>query len=114
MNDLTPISFDINNIMKGCQNCGKCCKLEVFLSEKEILQIEEFTKKDKSEFTSIGYYKDIFQKLTLKRNFTKDNNCIFLEEHDGQYSCSIYKVRPQTCKDFGEHISHIKNYCLED
>lgn len=60
-----------------CSKCGKCCRNNLLLSEKEIRFLSEYV---------------ITHKIKEKNN---TDFCPFL---DDQHLCSIYEVRPNICK----------------
>ena len=69
-----------------CSRCGKCCRLFVIPKKEEI----EIIKK--------AGYKDFIEKNgRLKR---PDGFCIFRELKDEKALCTIYKIRPQICRNF--------------
>ena len=89
-NILTKDNFKCNRY------CGKCCKKTIIrITQAEIKRIknlgyefEEFLERDMA----------FMDKFVLK---ITDNGCIFLKKHkDGKYSCTIYKNRPKTCKQY--------------
>jgi len=32
--------------------------------------------------------------------FQKNGDCFFLNENNGSYSCSVYEIRPEICKNY--------------
>ena len=81
-----------------CTNCTGCCKLRVFLSEKDIKRIK----------TKCDYIRKIGKMKLIKR---VNGYCIFLNIKEGKSKCSIYKMRPDICRKFPERkIFGCKSY----
>jgi Fe-S-cluster containining protein len=91
-----------------CERCGECCKkLYILLSDSDISRIESFDYRmnDFSEIEPLGEYKG---KRVLKKI---NGKCVFLENKDGKFSCSIYESRPEICKKypfFGKEVESCK------
>jgi len=81
-----------------CKRCGECCKQSPFveLSNPEINSLERLTGLPPELFTN--------QKPSeVEEYFLQFNDkgaCIFLNEKNGGYSCSVYDARPEACKAF--------------
>lgn len=91
---------NLKNIIfsKICQNCGECCKHFPFikLPQDEIEVIEQYTGLNSASFmNAIGTPEDGY---FLK--FKENGSCIFLEESKHKYSCSIYEVRSELCRNY--------------
>lgn len=90
-------TIGIENINLPCKNCdGDCCgNLTPFAKEELNLIKKEYPnilKKYKILDTNIP------NSYTLKPKGIKIDKCVFFKDN----KCSIYKVRPKICKDFGE------------
>ncbi len=98
-----------------CLSCANCCKsAPTTLHSYEIKRISRFLNISKKQFVRKYVFEDINGELTM-------NNvpCPFLNEDN---TCSIYEVRPETCrkyphseqKGFKKILSYHKNnisYC---
>ena len=78
-----------------CSQCGVCCRLFlVNLNEKEYR-----SGKYKTQLGEFGLIDDFLLASSSGANILKqknDGNCFYLKEN----KCSIYKIRPQVCRDF--------------
>lgn len=82
-----------------CTKCGECCKSTiVWVTEKDIRKIE-----------GIGFKRQAFAErdshlgpnVSVLRKKEFGGACVFLKESDdGIYSCSIYKHRPEVCRQY--------------
>jgi len=77
-----------------CQRCAKCCEYEIFLTERDILRLANFSPR----YSSLIQY-DETRKVysTLKdesEGRTLEARCAFL---DGK-NCTIYAARPSICR----------------
>ena len=72
-------SDDIYNLYKGCEECGDCCRLTVLaVTEDEISRIKVHMSENSIEAVDRG-----------------PGRCPFQQD---DYRCSIYSVRPRTCR----------------
>lgn len=69
-----------------CSGCGQCCGDILYLSKKEIKEIDKYIKKHNIEATP----KSIMVEY--------DNTCPFRDNE--KRICKIYEVRPQICRVF--------------
>lgn len=72
-----------------CQRCGRCCSLKVCLSKEDIERLEKAGEKGFIEGTN--YLKMI------------NGYCKFLTLKNGKASCSVYRSRPDICKNYPIH-----------
>ncbi|WP_430816948.1 YkgJ family cysteine cluster protein [Carboxylicivirga sp. RSCT41] len=95
-----------------CQKCGICCQNFPFveLNDKEITRLENFTKLNRTDFTepkgpsyADGYF------LKSKEN----GDCIFLNSHNGNYSCGVYEARAEICRNYPVNEKHWQ-WCFEN
>ncbi len=88
---MNEISIDATNISFTCQKCGKCCSLfKVYLTEKDIVEIEK-----------LGYKREEFVDYYKKRKIIKriNDKCFFLKyDEKGSASCRIHNHRPISCR----------------
>jgi len=81
-----------------CIRCGKCCKHQVVgMLGPEAVTIARFLNIQASEFKSKFIEKQVGRWLLLRRH---DDACPFLISEDGKAKCTIYSVRPETCRRF--------------
>ncbi|MCP4180190.1 MAG: YkgJ family cysteine cluster protein [bacterium] len=102
-----------NNISEEiCQKCGACCKnhpyVEIFINEIHLL--EKLTGLDLEKFINIKEKnnKEYFFK------FQKNGDCFFLNNENGNHSCSVYESRPKICRNYPstpEQIKTCKTLC---
>ena len=81
---MTPLNF------KCDRKCGECC----------IYARARVTKKDVERIRKAGH-EDFYEwDAHIKSNVLKHNEqgCVFLRKKNGEYSCSIYPVRPKVCQ----------------
>ena len=81
-----------------CSTCGGCGKNYPFvaLSPDEIKTIEDYTALKVDSFCN-----PVDQAKTKHFLKFKDNgDCIFLDKHNGRYSCSVYTARPGVCRKY--------------
>ncbi|MFQ6095661.1 MAG: YkgJ family cysteine cluster protein [Candidatus Bathyarchaeia archaeon] len=84
-----------------CLRCASlCCRLGG----------PPLTQRDVDRIRKMGYDADFFLNRTSPKRFgrisnmvgvmenRKDGSCIFLNEEDGVYECSIYEYRPALCR----------------
>lgn len=69
-----------------CSGCGQCCGDILYLSKKEIKEIDKYIKKHNIKATS----KSIMVEY--------DNTCPFRDNENK--ICKVYEVRPQICRVF--------------
>jgi len=77
------------------QKCnGDCCGNDVIFKPQELKAIESIVnlKKYKKEAINDGY--------RLSTRGIKNEKCVFLKNG----KCSVYSVRPEICKDYGERV----------
>lgn len=74
-----------------CVKCGQCCRPIVKISNEEIEKIESSGKSDFFEWD------ENIQSNALKR---EKGVCKFLKRDDDFFVCSIYDVRPATCRAY--------------
>ena len=81
-----------------CKKCAECCKHYPFveLSLSEIREIEKVTGLHFSVFTNSKG--KAVEEYFLK--FKENGDCFFLNENNGEYSCSVYKVRSEICRKY--------------
>ena len=72
-----------------CSNCGNCCTNLLPMSDKEVSRIKEYIK-----VNDIKEYKH----LVPISNPSVDMTCPF--RNDDKKICTIYKVRPEICRQF--------------
>ena len=81
-----------------CTVCAECCKHfpYVELSETDISALEAFT----------GLRFDVFTNPKGKAveeyflQFKDNGDCVFLNQKDDKYSCSVYEARSGTCRAY--------------
>ena len=79
----------------SCLRCGRCCKLEVVVSESELKTIEEKYPEKVKEVERIRKYKQISHELySLLFSTEKHSECIFLKNN----LCTIHNYKPVLCK----------------
>jgi Fe-S-cluster containining protein len=93
-------AMTVKNIITSeiCKECGECCKNYPFveLSQQDILELEKVTGLPFDDFTNPkggpgeGYF------LTFKEN----GDCVFLNENNGNYCCSVYDARSAVCRNY--------------
>jgi Fe-S-cluster containining protein len=81
--------WSLNRKAFRCQRCGRCCRLMLEPSEKEIRRIEAATGQDRQRF---------LESIMLKR--TGDKECVFLKRKGDRCRCScrVYDCRPDVCR----------------
>lgn len=79
-------------IPENCTFCGLCCTLTVRLSKKDIKRIA-LTGRKKEEFAVA----DTDGRPLLKR---ENGWCTFFKREGKVGMCTIYKNRPDNCRDF--------------
>jgi hypothetical protein len=107
---------EISNI---CQKCADCCKdfPYVEVTRNEIYTLEQMTGLHFDEFTN-GTGLAFVRGYRLK---TKENgDCIFLNNTDYGYACSVYEARPRICREYPSKneqkefcLSKGKNFCID-
>ncbi|MBI9092951.1 MAG: YkgJ family cysteine cluster protein [Desulfobacterium sp.] len=83
---------------RECRRCAECCKNIPFveLSNYEINSLAVYTGLSPWDFiNSKGPNTDGFF-LKIKEN----GYCFFLNKSDRNYSCEVYAVRPEICKNY--------------
>lgn len=101
-----------------CKECGgKCCKGEkgyIWIREDEILLLAKFLGVSKAQLiegciakTTMGY--------SIKDIIWKNERVCFFFDHTNN-NCSIYEVRPQSCRDFpfwkGVSKEYLEKECI--
>jgi Fe-S-cluster containining protein len=78
------------------RHCGECCKkLAVKVTKENIKQIKKLGYKEEDFLENDLIPINVF---ILKRN---KKGCIFLKKSKGgEYSCTIHKNRPKTCRQY--------------
>ena len=85
-----------------CKKCAECCRNYPFieLSKSEVNLLEQVT----------GLKFDVFTNLKGKSveeyflQFQENGDCLFLNENNASYFCSVYKARPETCINYPSNI----------
>ena len=73
-----------------CSKCGNCCTNFLYLTEKEIRRIHRYIEKKKIK----DFFEDVRENsVVLYCPFRKDDGC------------SIYKERPEICRQFQCNLS---------
>lgn len=79
----------------SCLRCGRCCELEVIVSESELKTIEEKYPEKVKEVERIRKYKQISCGLySLLFSAEKRSECIFLKNN----LCTVHNYKPVLCK----------------
>jgi Fe-S-cluster containining protein len=82
-------------MLDKCSQCGLCCRLFlVNLAEEEYR-----SGKYRTQFEKFGLIDDFYRATACGANILKQkktSNCIYLKAN----ICSIYKIRPQVCREF--------------
>ena len=88
--------------MKMCKECAECCKNYplIKLSKNEINSLELFTG---LHFGIPINSKGVEYEGYLLQ-FKENGDCFFLNEDNGNYSCNVYEVRPETCKNYPSNL----------
>lgn len=81
-------NFTVNG---KCSQCGACCSDLLPMSEKEIIEIRRFIKKN--GITECKH-------LLPTANPCMDMTCPFLDTDKKSEKCRIYPVRPAICRQF--------------
>ncbi|MBD3204502.1 YkgJ family cysteine cluster protein [Candidatus Woesearchaeota archaeon] len=75
-----------------CKKCSNCCKiLKSTLNKKDIKRISSHLNLSEKEFMTNYLKKNKNQEFEFKKK-----PCIFLKKN----KCTIYKVRPENCRDY--------------
>jgi Fe-S-cluster containining protein len=93
------MSFYVDGLKFSCTRCSSCCRHEsgfVFLSEKDLSQLQSAVSLLRSQFIAL-YCRWVTtgstQRLSLKEKSNYD--CIFWKD-----ACSVYEARPLQCRSF--------------
>ena len=94
--------------MKLCKKCAECCKNypSIKLSKNEINSLELFTGLHFA--ISVNSKGVAFEGYLLQ--FKENGDCFFLNENNGRYSCSVYEIRPEICKNYPSNIKQ-QEFC---
>ena len=84
--------------MNPCKECAECCKNypSIKISKNEINSLELFTGLHLGIPTNSNGKKYEGYLLQFKDN----GDCFFLNKNNGSYSCNVYEVRPDICKNY--------------
>ena len=89
----------VENVNLPCKKCDSdCCGPDVPFTIDEIKEIEKVVSLKKFKKTDL--IDGVKGSVILTTKGVKNDKCVFLKNN----RCSIYKVRPEICKDFGEKI----------
>lgn len=89
----------VENINLPCKKCDSdCCGPDVPFTIEEIKEIEKVISLKKFKKTEL--IDGIKGSVILTTKGVKNTKCVFLKNN----RCSIYKVRPEICKHFGERV----------
>jgi len=72
-----------------CAKCGHCCQFSILLNKQDIQNI-----------ISSGHKEDKFLEKKNGLNMLKKNKTGFCVFFNSDNSCSIYEVRPKTCRKY--------------
>lgn len=81
-----------------CRRCAECCRNYPYVR----LSLDEIRKLEK--LTGLPFY--IFSSRVDEAgeayylNFKDNGDCFFLNENNGNYSCSVYELRSEICKNY--------------
>lgn len=79
----------------SCLKCGRCCELEVIVTESELKLIEEKYPEKVKEVERIRKYKKISNGLySLLFSSEMGSECIFLKNN----LCTVHEYKPVLCK----------------
>jgi Fe-S-cluster containining protein len=94
--------------MKMCKKCAQCCKNYpiIKLSKNEISSLELFTGLHLG--TPVNSKGVAYEGFLLQ--FKENGDCFFLNEKNGSYSCCVYEVRPEICKNYPSSLRQ-KQFC---
>jgi Fe-S-cluster containining protein len=102
MSEKNELSKIYKQIQGGtCSSCGSCCYDNVGLSACEFMNVLLYLQEE----NRIEETKLAIEKWYLNQ-YTQVQACIFLKEN----LCSIYEVRPLTCRLFGHQEIEEQNY----
>lgn len=90
MNEFKSGVYDLTENGK-CTQCGECCSNCLPMTKKEISVIKAYIKAHK--------IKAQIHTMCLREPII-DMICPFLDMTKNEEKCTIYKVRPQVCRDF--------------
>ena len=104
------MSFYVDGLQFSCIRCSSCCRQEsgfVFLSENDLLRLQNALSLVRSQF--IGIYcrwvaSGSIKLLSLKEKSNYD--CIFWKD-----ACSVYEARPLQCRSFPFWESVVSSVC---
>ena len=82
-----------------CQRCGRCCTGQVVgMLGVEAVAIARHLNMPASAFKAMFIDQQVGKWLMLKKQ--ENGECLFLLHENGLAKCSIYEVRPETCRRF--------------
>lgn len=87
-----------------CSSCGKCCYDNVGLSACEFLNILDFLQKEDRIKETVSAVENWYM-----NQYVKVQPCIFLKDN----RCTVYEVRPLTCRLFGHQEAAEQNGRVE-
>lgn len=108
--------------MKACTQCGRCCTNPRFMGSlqatgDDILRWQVEGREDILAYAVIlGHPDDPFADLWVSpRTGEEASRCPFVRKIRGQdkYTCTIYDTRPQVCRDYPQHVSHMRSVDCE-
>jgi Fe-S-cluster containining protein len=89
-----------------CKKCAECCKNfpYVKLFQNEVRELEMLTGLPSDLFASpIGEASEAYF-----MQFKGNGDCYFLNENNGDYSCSAYEARSEICRKYPSNPSENK------
>ena len=93
-------SWYIAGLYFECAECGECCSGPsegyIWVTKPEIQIIADYLKISVGQLRQECLRRVGLRTTVIEQVGTKD--CIFLQESNGQKSCSIYPVRPSQCR----------------
>ncbi|MFC1793627.1 YkgJ family cysteine cluster protein [Planctomycetota bacterium] len=101
---------------RPCKHCGNCCHCLIIGLCDEDLEREPRLREvavPASELKSSTSTLKASEKYYIRHKKEKESPCVFLNKRYGNYFCSIYSSRPNTCRNFTTSLYTCKLAALE-
>jgi Fe-S-cluster containining protein len=106
-------------MVKPCTQCGRCCTDPSFMGSMQANadDIKRWRRQKRHDILMWAYiygpnikFAPFADLWISPRTNTEAERCPFVRKvrNQDRYTCTIYETRPQVCRDYPWHVSHMK------
>ena len=112
----------LDELGAGCNQCGRCCLTKGGVlsgTDEDVRRWEAAGDQGAAILKWVAVLRSagVIAAVDLWFDPVLDNvwgeaRCPWVEESDGAYSCSIYQLRPDVCREFPTRPEQIESMCI--